>query len=352
MSDHTTISPRARAVAQNSTAHCRIPPIIICNPNEPGPFDPEVLHGRGITLKSQGASAPLAAGNFGLLALPAEKVASLSTNDIRDAWARVRPLDDCFGETVTTKPGQSTAIAQGLNMRFDIFFQGTHVVPSGELPVRDNPNYTPSLNDVKGLKPGINCSATHPQGWTKTPTPYDGAAPKPQPTFGVDAMGFPRDDCAYGGTCDISLGGSNIGDGVWAYAKYMEINHPTMSPPSLPVPPIPDLDGDTSGTPSRYEVYKWELSNALSQSPPENAPPMCHNAAWQPELDRRVISAAVLNCGSLGGTTIIKPISYVDLFLTEPMGIFDTNNDLYAEIIGPSDQGNSEVVWHILRLVE
>lgn len=348
-----TISPRARAVAELATAHCRIPPILICNPT-PGAFQPELLKGQGITLKDQGGGG-LAPGNFSLLALPSEEKAILSTNDIRDAWARVRPLNQCFGDTVTTKPGQSTAIRQGLNMRFDIFFQGTHQVPSGEPPVKSNPNYTPAVNNVKGLKPGSQCSYQHPQGWKKTnPHKYNKTSEAALPTVGVDAMGFPRDECAYGGACDVNIGGDHLGDGFWAYETYMEINHPGVD---LDTVSIPNLNGFTRphGIPSRHEVYAWEIDPLnLSIAPQEYADVMCHTATQEPPdiLDRRVISAAVVDCSKLAGTTEIKPDAWVDLFLTEPMGVYDGANDLYAEIMGPSDQGISTVVWYLLRLVE
>ena len=79
---------------------------------------------------------------------------------------------------------------------------------------------------------------------------------------------------------------------------------------------------------------------------------MCHQAAWQPAIDRRVVTAAVLNCAALAGLSTAQPIAWVELFLTEPMGVYSGNNDLYSEIIGPGDVGPGGVTRHILRLVE
>jgi hypothetical protein len=167
-------------------------------------------------------------------------------------------------------------------------------------------------------------------------------------------MGFPRDDCAYGGSCDVNIGGTHIGDGIWDYVTYMEINHSSITPAAAAAI-IPDLDG-VLGTPTRHEVYSWELTNPLpnylSEGVPEEPFPTCHTNTWSPPLNRRVISAAVVDCSQLTGTTTIKPEAWVDLFLTEPMGVYDGANDLYAEIMGPSDQGASTIVWHLLRLVE
>lgn len=339
-----SVSPEAVAVAELSSARCAIPPIFICNPEEPNPFDAVARAGFGITLKSS-TGGGLAAGNFGLLALPAQPNALLSANQIRDAWARVKPKVQCFAKFVTTKPGQTTAIKQGLNMRFDIFFMGNHQVPAGEFPVKENKNYTPSMNSVKGLtKAGAQCSYTHPQGWNKTAQPYEGAPPS-------DALGFPRDACAYnGGSCDTYAGGTNLGDGIWDAVTYMDVNHPGST-----LNDVPDLNGITEPTgKSRYEVYEWEKAtpNNLATAPLESPAPICHTDPEQTALDRRVIYAAVVNCGEIAGTTEVVPDAWIGLFLTEPMGVYDGNNDLYGEFIGPADEGNDVTVRYILRLVE
>ncbi len=337
----SSVSPQAVAVAELSTARCAIPPIFICNPEEPNPFDAVARAGFGITLK-ESTGGGLAPGNFGLLALPSPAGAILSANEIRDAWARVKPKVQCFEKMVTTKPGQTTAIRQGLNMRFDIFYMGNHQVPAGELPVEDNPNYTPSMNSVKGLtKGGPQCAYSHPKGWNKPSQPYEGTPPS-------DALGFPRDACAYnGGSCDTSVGGTNLGDGIWDAVTYMAVNHPGAS-----LADVPDLNGLTEPTGnSRYEVYEWEKVNGLATAPPESPAPLCHTDPVQTDPDRRVITAAVINCGGVSGTVEVEPIAWIDLFLTEPMGVYDGNNDLYGEIAGPSNQG-SAVVRYILRLVE
>ncbi len=338
-------NPQAVAIAEMSAARCRIPPIMICNPDESGPFD--MTPGIGITLKD--SSGPgLAPGNFGLLALPNFPSFILSANQIRDAWARVRPLAPCFAGEIQTKPGQTTAIRQGLNMRFDVYPQGTHQVPAGEPPVKSNPNYVPSVNSVKGLeKVGAQCSDV-PAGWNNPTTPYAGTTPGVPP---YDTMGFPRDACAYGFDCDVNAGGSHFGDGVWDSTGYMIRNHPTVG---AGIAAVPDLNGN--GTRSRYETYLWEIANNLSQNMPiEIAAPICNTVApLVPTIpDRRVITAAVLNCSGISGTAIVQPIAWVDLFITEPMGFYDGNNDLYAEVIRDADVGGGKgVTRYVLQLVE
>ncbi len=334
------VNPLASATAERGrTARCLIPPIIVCNPDEPNLFDAAGHIGEGLTLKSSMGSG-LNKGNFGLLAVPGDPNFNLSAQKISDAWARVRPFHQCYSEEIQTKPGQTTSINHGLNMRFDIYPTGMHQVPAGELPVEDNRQYTPSMNSVKGLtKSGVQCSLGHPQGWNDPPDPYqtDGALP-------ADMLGFPRDACAYNaGTCDVNAGGTAFGDGNWAGQDYMDLNHPGTNITAA------DLDGD--GTTTRFETYQWEMANSLSANAMEDAAPICSSAAWQPEQDRRVIVAAVVDCDLLAGTTILEPTEWVEIFLTEPMGAFNGNNDLYSEVIGVAGTGPGAGVRHILRLV-
>ena len=42
----------------------------------------------------------------------------------------------------------------------------------------------------------------------------------------------------------------------------------------------------------------------------------------------------------------------MELILTEPMGVFNGNNDLYAEIIGPGENAGDGIIRYVLRLVE
>ncbi len=335
-------SPSATAIAELFTAHCTVPPIFICNPNEPGGFDPAALVGVGVTLKDSSGGG-LAPGNFGLLGLDPLLPGASGLNDIRDAWARVNPMTDCSGRIVQTQPGQLTALAQGLNMRFDIRPQGVHQVPAGEPPTAINPQYTPAMNNVKGmLRSGAQCSI-HPQGWGNATQPFTGNNP-PAPT----EMGFPRETCAYNsGTCDTDDGGTAMGNGMWDSASYMTVNHGVPDTSG-----VPDLDGD--GQIIRYEVYQDELTPPIANLPtgePEVAP-VCHFASWQPPVDRRVIVAAVLNCAGLAGISTTEPIAWVELFLTEPMGVFNGNNDLYSEIIGPGATAGGGITRYILQLVE
>lgn len=379
----TMAAPSARAVAGLGSAICKVPPLMICNPFEDpaggGAFDPDAHKGEGMQMKEGGPNSQWAPGNFGLLAL--DEV-NLSTDDVRDAMGRVKPNAICFGlrGTVGTKPGQATAVAQGMNTRFDIY-EGKIKQLAGDV------NYHPARNPVKGLiKAGAQCSfsASGGQGWTKPENTYKG----PNDADGADAMGFPRDNCAYdlpdgpGGCVSGAADEGRIGDGVWDVATYMAVNHPTLSwPASSPAfDELKDLAlaAGTPLMPLRYQVYLWESGDLPGDttgphmvdnttSDPlngEDAAVQCNMTMTPPPAspDRRLISAAVINCieqGIKGQTNDVQVLTWIDLFLTEPMGVFDGNNDLYAEIIGFSDAGfnanqtnKGGVIHNVVQLYE
>jgi hypothetical protein len=123
----------------------------------------------------------------------------------------------------------------------------------------------------------------------------------------------------------------------------------TSNHPSTPVSAIPDLNGD--GDISRWETYQWELANGLSNNAMEDANPICSTAPVPTQIDRRKVTAAVLDCTGLSGTQIVTPEAYVDVFLTEAMGSFNGNTDIYLEVIGPATQGPASGSRSIVRLV-
>ena len=118
----TSISPDACAVAGMGAAYCQVPPMFICRP------DPMPAIGDGIWMKGKdpggGGATSWFDGNFGLLALQDTKGnSSLSAAVIRNAMGSVTPQAQCYGsgEDVQTKPGETTSIKKGMNVRFDIF---------------------------------------------------------------------------------------------------------------------------------------------------------------------------------------------------------------------------------------
>ncbi len=383
-------TPAARAMAGLGAAYCRVPPLFVCRP-----ADDDMSPGRGIWLKGKnnGDTTSWTDGDFGLLALPQfDGNSSLSAQLITDALGRVNPIAQCFGdEGVETKPGQTTSIANGINMRFNIYPTGNHQVPPGEPPVQQNWQYHPSRDTVKGLrKNGGQCSISV-NGWGK---PANVFVDPSTPPADIDAMGFPRDSCAYsGGTCDVPNGGSRYGDGVWAIDTYLWVNHENLinttyggDVGALKTAIRADAQSqgyevtDPSGLLSRWEVYQWETMNDLVPSgagmPEPNADtvqdPTCYNfnadnnALSGPDptaKDRRLLTVAVVDCDGpppLGGGQISVEawrIDYYDLFITEPVGVWGTpadNKSIYVEIVGPSSDAGlqAEIARYILQLVE
>jgi hypothetical protein len=308
-------------------------------------------------LKAAGNGTAWKPGNFGLLSLSNQ---SLSTNDIRDALGRFPPLELCFGETVGTKPGQSTAVRQGLNTRFDIYSG----VAGG---LEGDKAYRPSRNPVKGLVKGTQCMWGG-QGWGHPDNRYAGhlnpdlAFDGPGDTIFADAIGFPRDKCAYPAPdgpddCGSLTSGARFGDGDWDIETYMKINHDREGPFDF-------LDVNGDGRVTRHDVYTWELSDYPDHLPggprsiteEEPMDPMQCAAESPPEEtdpDRRELVIAVLNCNYhdvKGATPDVPVLMWIRLFMTEPMGTYESNNDLYAEFVGPA---NMDIIGrYIVQLYE
>lgn len=354
VTNNSSATAGARAVAGLGEAICSVPPVMICNPSETltnTSFDADAHRGRGIILKSAGSNSAWAPGNFGLLALNNH---NLSTNDIRDAMGRINPYAMCFSTdgNLGSKPGQSTAVAQGFNVRFDIYEGATASLDT-------DPQYTPARNAVKGMiKAGPKCSynPNGGNGWTQPANTYDG----PEDTDSADAMGFPRDNCAYSplsagdGDCTVTSS-TRIGTGNWGIDSYMTVNHSSMTVAQLKV--ALGL-GVLDPPPTRYEVYKWESdSGNIVVTGAENANPQCNTQTPAPGPDRRVISLAVVNCiasNVQGQTPNLDVEIWLDVFLTEPMGSSDGNNYLYGEIVGETTEGQSveTVIKYVSQLYE
>jgi hypothetical protein len=112
-----------------------------------------------------------------------------------------------------------------------------------------------------------------------------------------------------------------------------------------------------SEPPSRYEMYRWEIDNNLVPGAEtygndavtaEEGLPQCHTSGPSTTVkDRRIITAAVLNCAEIEANSpngMFKqkdplPVeTFVKVFLTEPMGD-GQQNVVYGEIIGPVVKG-------------
>ena len=221
-----------------------------------------------------------------------------------------------------------------MNVRFDMY-DGSFGGKKGDSA------YRPARNVRKGYT-GAQCNKSAAYTVSKPPTdPVN---------LGV-ALGLPRDPCFYAGTC--SYGGASvagrIGGGDWNFEEYWRRTYGSL--------PFPNgwSNGDST-RPSRYDVYRYEIENALvtrptaQGAPTETGAPMCF-AGGSSELtddpDRRSFVGAIINCqaaaeaglltGSSGG--VIPVEAYAKFFLTEPMDKQD--GTIWAEMVQLIEPGTA-----------
>jgi hypothetical protein len=340
-----SINASSHAVAGYGAAICKVPPLMICNPDEPAgntnvnlPFAANSRIGDGIVMKSGGGGA-FAPGNFGFLQVqPFNGAANVGA--IKDAMARVDPQIECFGKTVQTQPGNISSIDQYFNVRFDLYANGTGISTS-------DPAYQPALNTITGLSKtsGGGASVCKPQS-TGTAFSGNGAA-------GVVAMPLPRDQCAYNnGSCT-----NTVGNGVWDKTSYFAVNHHASDLNTVNWSTYGPAPSSGSG-PTRYQVYNWELEalnnnntsiwknaaqgQTATAANVDQAKPQCYTGAkTQASPDRRTLSAVVVDChaNNVQGQSTATTVGAVDVFLTEP--VFGNGGAffIYGEILGVTSPG-------------
>jgi len=372
----------ATAVATlGSGAICKVPPLMICNPTETtGPggvqtFDPDTYRGRGLKLEAGGGGA-WAPGNYGYLdfgnGAPAVEQAMGSNID----------NDPCVdAATVQTKPGNTASAPTGINTRFDIYDNGLIAYCA-----QGNGNCSPAVNVIKDVvhpqftagtapdevaktsNPADNCKLANGQDpWNPPGTQYLPLASTRQQDSGLGDptnMGSPRDIChAVSPSGDCGGNASRFGDGNWDRDLYFKVNYGTTGTnwQSLGwLTSWASANGLTSTqvqTISRYNVYRAEAAAIIAGTlrradgttdakrqaagtsfAYKNARCAAPQAASATVKDRRVLTAAVVNCvsGSVQGSTHIAPIGWIDMFLVEPsINRPRTGADqIYVEIIG------------------
>jgi Flp pilus assembly protein TadG len=384
----------AVAFAGLDSAICKVPPLMLCNPDEAG--DPQFTIanyvGKGIRLVANDGGGNYGPGNFGFLEAGLDTTGSSGAAVLRRILGRTSLAADCVaGDAVTTDPGNMVSVRDALNVRFDIYDQGLNQAcgaNGGLCP--------PSLNTRKDLLQkgnGNNCGLVNnatgnPNGWKEADNPYPGSANPPgcdQNTpnncfgstpsapvgahllstaelSGLSPTGYPRDVChafSVTGTCS----GGRIGTGTWDRFAYFR-SHPTeYSGLSTATPAQVDtFMTNTFGTttPTRYQVYNWEMQAANRATrlrtglviPPSSlkasSQPVCAPAGSgvfpsETQVDRRVLSVAVVNCtveGVKGKTPDVNVTKWIDIFLTEPSlarGVSPgrtENSDVYVEVVG------------------
>lgn len=325
----------AKAVAGMDQVVCGTAPVFICNPQEGQTtsiyeaMETKEFQRKQIQFKTpNNVSDPYGQGSFGWLD-PFGGNSGAST--LVDAIAiDISPACLSQSEGVVIRTGNIASMRQGVNTRFDIY--------SGSFKQKKNdPRYAPAANVTKGWaakKANTTCS--------EAPSSL--------------ALGLPRDACHASDTCSSG----KIGDGNWNFSQYMAFNHPGTTRVTIEgVTYRRGYNGEFSPAepPSRYALYRWEIDNNLVPGAEtygndvisaEEGMPQCHKSGPATTVqDRRIITAAVLNCieieaessnGMFRRNDALPVETFVKVFLTEPVGP-GQQNIIFGEIIGPVVKG-------------
>lgn len=361
-------SINASAVAGVGSALCRIPPLMICNPDE----DPNVANpdfnaasriGFGLLAKPGGGSQ-WTPGNYGYLDLGANGAVG-----VRQALGWDGPPGACLSQSgvdtdepaeVDTQTGNIASGPQAINTRFDIY-ETQGCVSGGTC--------SPALNSRKDMMRAYdavpstgNSCGIHSSGWKEPTNPYyptNATVDWDFVTNPIGSMGHPRDKCHAVRDGDPGNCRNNaFGDGNWDRAAYFATHYPPGFNPGV----IPKAGAQLT----RHEVYTWEEANqntALADTPAgatgnqlttRNRPvcgPQAYgwNAASAP-VDRRRMTVAVINCNqhSVSGNSKDVPVRrWVDIFLVQPSvdrgpgNAYTRKDEIYVEIIGETDISRS-----------
>lgn len=301
----------AYAIAGFTQYACDITPLMFCLPPTP------LATGMMINLRSGGNGAAWGPGAFGFLdpskLLIDTEGPCAGLNGVQlDACliGAVDSITQCFAQRgVDIEPGQKVGIEDAIfNVRFDIY----KAIMNGK---RNNPDYAPAPNVIKGIVPngGGQCIGNNE-------------------AISPDTVALPRDTCLSAGTC------GRFGDGDWAAGRinYVDVNYGGVDPHSAAT--------------TRYEYYLAEIAAATTHSSDlltgraETGRPICSNyQSNNPE--RRVVIAAGIDCvaNNINGAETNVPVEeFYRLFLTEPVGDDGASPptvDIWAEVIGPAGNG-------------
>lgn len=363
----------ARALAGVGSAICGVVPFFMCNPAEPvgnldvhlppGGIDP----GTGIVMAEGGSQ--WGPGNFGWV----DQVGQ-GANGVAEALASDSLFGNCAQTSlVTTQTGNVlNAVRDSLNMRFDF--------DPGNAAACNNPPCSPSTNVRKDVvRASAGCT------WQQNPaTAADMASTAPpryrpldatalDPSVTPQIMGHPRDLCHAFSATSYTCANGRVGNGIWDRAAYFRANHPGVDWQNNP---------DLGANVTRYQTYLWEAEDVVARlatqagngsvsaySTPQAgrclAPGVSPNPAG---IDRRRITAAVVNCRRVAQTTGLHgkkslPVAgFIDAFLVEPSidrnrcssgagcnTSYTSRNDIYVEIISASGLGQGGNVAQITR---
>jgi hypothetical protein len=345
----------ASAFATLDSAYCNLPPFMVCKPT--ANFDAAAHIGHGLRLVIGSASTP---GNFGFLQTGFGSGAA----NLAKAIGWTGSAGGCVAARgVITEPGDKQSVRAALNTRVDMSEAGQTCPAGGSCP--------PSTNSRKDLVHGSGCTTGGTQGWAEASTPYRGNTNDTPLTAAqitnLKVMGYPRDLC-HAGSLNGDCAGGIVGNGNWDRNAYFKVNY-NWTAPGTGASSWTTKTG-LSATATRYQVYRWEAANPLPSGAGQpgigtnqsvgtggntrwasswtgSAPApsrTCRAPGVAPtdlDHDRRVLSAAVVDCTGLNGRGVVAPTDWVDFFFVEPSFARGSgpnartgDGDVYVEIIG------------------
>lgn len=384
-------SINASAVAGLGSALCRVPPLMICNPDEntstatPPDLDLTNRIGQGLLAKPGGGSS-WSPGNYGYLDSGPNGAVG-----VRQALGWNGPPGNCVSVTgsdalepidVDTQTGNVASGPRALNTRFDIY-DSQSCVSGGTCSPAFNVRKD-AMRSVNATPAAGNSCGMHNTGWKEPTNAYHPRTASAAFTGTIDSMGHPRDIChavqdGDPGNCRTD----SFGDGVWDrdayfrthYVRSVDTGNGLAGTSWSTADWERELDGaltdsDGNGTPdrpitqlTRYEVYKWEEANAgstvdgvviLADTPAgasgndlttRNAAvcgPATSNGSGSAAFERRLMSVAVINCnrhGVSGNSTDVPVRRFIDVFLVQPSiprgqgGKHSKQDEIYVEIV-------------------
>ena len=344
LSGRRLIGVGAQAVGGYDQVVCNVTPLYVCNPFEaPGMTyyqatqavvqasqNPASQHRLVRLAGSQFNNGAYSPGTTGYIApdtglLPSASCGPGAGYGVPQALAASQ-VRACFRlSAVNLLPSEDQPAKDGLNTRFDIYANG---FSSCRI-------YAPDVNVRKGFTTVGNvhwCNAT-PWGpsWPLPSPPIEGATPLPADQNMIRANG----------TFDTSVA---LGNGVWNCAAYWSAAHAVGPGKSSPPPGC-----TAAATVSRYSVYNYEMNFLTDRSlSAETGAPAC---APPGENNRRVVVAAIVNCGSTpvpvhADAQAVPVAAFGRFFLVWPAEP-ETNDNPYAEFLGlvpRSDPLSSDLV--------
>jgi Flp pilus assembly protein TadG len=341
-----------RALAGLESATCNVPPMMFCLPTTGGVADTgypratDVGAGVALHFKSNGPDSPgnpndgttddgstWAPGNFGFLDLD-----YFTGNQNRTTGLNSDVLG-CTGTPPISDPGFRTPQGSALNSRFDLYPPPTNSCNTS------TGDFCPAQNVRKNL---VYRMQGNPSDCNNPPNNFVDNRWVDPTSVGLADPGYPK-DAVQASNPNLAYGDANWGASTWFAAT-----HPSGS--------FSEADLNSDGRLTRYEVYQWELNPSFPSrlnpsavmtgtdgekycafNRPADEPPGV--PATSTQKDRRILTVAAVDCTDLNGKEQVKIMSWVDMFLVQPVKTSGSDRDFYSEIAGPARRANGNLAF-------